>query len=42
METPTTTPKGKKPKQKRIETVYSPSKENWKKVAPNYKLNGKG
>jgi hypothetical protein len=39
METPTTTPKGKKPKQKRI---YSPSKENWKKVAPNYKLNGKG
>jgi hypothetical protein len=41
MKTPPTTPKEKKPKKKRIETVYSPSKENWKKVDPKYILNGK-
>jgi hypothetical protein len=32
---------GTKPKKKRIVTVYSPSQENWKKVDPKYKLNGK-
>jgi hypothetical protein len=41
METQQTTPKGKKPKKKKIDTVYSPSKENWKKIDPKYKLNGK-